>query len=108
MVKRVALARALALDPELLFLDEPTAGLDPERAAGFVRLIETLRQELHLTVVMVTHDVDTLTVLADRVAVLADQRLVTVGPLSEVKETSDRHPLAPGGGSSCYRREPSC
>jgi phospholipid/cholesterol/gamma-HCH transport system ATP-binding protein len=90
MVKRVALARAMALDPELLFLDEPTAGLDPERAAGFVRLIETLRQELHLTVVMVTHDVDTLIVLADRVAVLADQRLVTVGSLSEVMEFPHR------------------
>jgi phospholipid/cholesterol/gamma-HCH transport system ATP-binding protein len=86
MVKRVALARALALDPELLFLDEPTSGLDPERGAGFVRLIETLRQELHLTVVMVTHDVDTLIVLADRVAVLAEQRLVTIGPLSEVAQ----------------------
>jgi phospholipid/cholesterol/gamma-HCH transport system ATP-binding protein len=84
MVKRVALARALALDPELLFLDEPTAGLDPERSAGFVALIERLRRELHLTVVMVTHDVNTLIALADRVAVLADQRLVTVGPLCDV------------------------
>jgi phospholipid/cholesterol/gamma-HCH transport system ATP-binding protein len=86
MVKRVALARALALDPELLFLDEPTAGLDPERSAGFVKLVERLRQELRLTVVMVTHDVDTLIALADRVAVLADQRLITVGPLWEVVE----------------------
>jgi phospholipid/cholesterol/gamma-HCH transport system ATP-binding protein len=84
MIKRVALARALALDPELLFLDEPTAGLDPERSMGFVQLIERLRRELRLTVVMVTHDVDTLIALADRVAVLADQRLITVGPLSEV------------------------
>ena len=84
MVKRVALARALVLDPELLFLDEPTEGLDPARSHSFVNLIEALRRELRLTVVMVTHDVDMLMALADRVAVLADQHLVTVGPLWEV------------------------
>lgn len=84
MVKRVALARALALNPELLFLDEPTAGLDPERSHGFVQLIESLRRSLNLTVVMVTHDVDTVMALSDRVAVLADQRLLTVAPLWDV------------------------
>jgi phospholipid/cholesterol/gamma-HCH transport system ATP-binding protein len=91
MVKRVALARALVLDPELLFLDEPTAGLDPERAHGFVQLIKSLRQELHLTVVMVTHDVDTLLALADRIAVLAEQRLVALGSPWEVVDNP--HPF---------------
>jgi phospholipid/cholesterol/gamma-HCH transport system ATP-binding protein len=84
MTRRVALARALILDPQLLFLDEPTAGLDPQSAAGFVSLIQTLRSELNLTVVMVTHDAETLYAIADRVAVLADQTLVAVGPLDEV------------------------
>ena len=84
MIKRVALARALILDPALLFLDEPTAGLDPASSKRFVRLIEDLRSEMSLTVVMVTHDVDTLFALADRVAALADRRLVAIGPLSEV------------------------
>jgi phospholipid/cholesterol/gamma-HCH transport system ATP-binding protein len=91
MVKRVALARALALNPELLFLDEPTAGLDPERSHGFVQLIESLRRALELTVVMVTHDVDSLMALSDRVAVLADQRLLTVAPLWEV--VRNEHPF---------------
>jgi len=91
MVKRVALARALALDPELLFLDEPTAGLDPERSAGFVQLVQRLRQELRLTVVMVTHDVNTLIALADRVAVLADHTLIAMGPLWEVVQVP--HPF---------------
>ena len=84
MIKRIGLARALALDPELVFLDEPTAGLDPDRSESFVRLIQELRQELHLSVVMVTHDLDTLVALADRVAVLYEQRLLIVGPLQEV------------------------
>ncbi|MFC5472825.1 ABC transporter ATP-binding protein [Paraherbaspirillum soli] len=89
MVKRVALARALALNPELLFLDEPTAGLDPERSHGFVQIIESLRRALNLTVVMVTHDVDTLMALSDRVAVLADQQLLTVGPLWKIVQHKD-------------------
>lgn len=91
MIKRAALARALALDPELLFLDEPTAGLDPDRAKGFVRLIESLRRELGLTVVMATHDVATLMALSDRVAVLADQRLIAVRPLWEIVDLD--HPF---------------
>jgi phospholipid/cholesterol/gamma-HCH transport system ATP-binding protein len=90
MVKRVALARALALEPELLFLDEPTAGLDPDRSESFVQLIETLRRELELTVVMVTHDLDTLIALSDRVAVLCDQRIVALGTLAEVVTNSHR------------------
>ena len=84
MVKRVALARALALEPELLFLDEPTAGLDPDRSESFVELLQGLQRELKLTVVMVTHDLETLVALSDRVAVLADLRLVAVGDVQEV------------------------
>ena len=90
MVKRVALARALALEPELLFLDEPTAGLDPDRSESFVQLIEDLRHELELTVVMVTHDLDTLISLSNRVAVLCDQRIVAIGALAEVVKSSHR------------------
>lgn len=76
MIKRVGLARALALEPELLVLDEPTAGLDPDRSEKFVQLIKSLRHQLGLTVIFVTHDLDTLASLTDRVAVLADQRIV--------------------------------
>jgi phospholipid/cholesterol/gamma-HCH transport system ATP-binding protein len=86
MVKRVSLARALILDPQLLFLDEPTAGLDPDSGKQFVKLLRRLRQELGLTVVMVTHDVDTLFAVADRVAVLAEQRILACGPLAEVAQ----------------------
>jgi phospholipid/cholesterol/gamma-HCH transport system ATP-binding protein len=88
MVKRVALARALALEPELLFLDEPTAGLDPDRSESFVSLLRALHRELCLTVVMVTHDLDTLVALTDRVAVLCEQKLIAIGPLREVAENS--------------------
>jgi phospholipid/cholesterol/gamma-HCH transport system ATP-binding protein len=91
MVNRVALARALALDPELLFLDEPTAGLDPVSADSFQRLVSDLRRDLGLTVVMVTHDLDTLGVLSDRVAALAESRLVALGPLEEVQAVD--HPF---------------
>ena len=84
MVKRVALARAVVLKPELLFMDEPTAGLDPEQCHAVVGLIARLTQAFGLTVVMVTHDVEALRALADRVAVLADQRIVVTAPLAEV------------------------
>jgi phospholipid/cholesterol/gamma-HCH transport system ATP-binding protein len=76
MVKRAALARALALDPSLLFLDEPTAGLDPISAAAFDDLIQYLRRGLNLTVVMITHDLDTIMKICDRVAVLVDRKIV--------------------------------
>ncbi len=79
MVKRAALARALALDPPILFLDEPTAGLDPISAAAFDRLLLTLRDALGLTVFMVTHDLDTLWATCDRVAVLAHKQVLTLG-----------------------------
>ncbi|GJL75528.1 ABC transporter ATP-binding protein [Nitrosomonas sp.] len=91
MIKRVSLARALALDPELLFLDEPTAGLDPELSASFVRLIQDMRSELDLTIVMVTHDIDTLIALSDRIAVLADKQVVTVGSLRQIRHHA--HPF---------------
>jgi phospholipid/cholesterol/gamma-HCH transport system ATP-binding protein len=84
MVKRAALARALALEPRIVFLDEPTAGLDPESSEAFVELIRSLHRELQLSVVMVTHDLDTLVALSERVAVLADQRVIVAAPIKEV------------------------
>jgi len=84
MVKRVALARALALEPKLLFLDEPTAGLDPDRSESFVSLIKSLHRELGLTVVMVTHDLDSLFALSTRIAVLAEKHVIAVGPTKDV------------------------
>jgi phospholipid/cholesterol/gamma-HCH transport system ATP-binding protein len=84
MVKRIALARALVLEPELVFLDEPTAGLDPDRSESFVSLIRSLHRKLRLTVVMITHDLDTLVSLSDRIAVLADGRVLVNAPLDEV------------------------
>ena len=85
MRKRAALARALALDPPILFLDEPTAGLDPIGAAAFDRLIRTLQQALGLTVFLITHDLDTLYAICDRVAVLADRKVVAAAPLEEIE-----------------------
>ncbi|MBM3561926.1 MAG: ABC transporter ATP-binding protein [Alphaproteobacteria bacterium] len=90
MVKRAALARALALDPELVFLDEPTSGLDPISAAEFDELIGTLQQTLGLTVFMVTHDLDSLYSICDRVAALAEGRVIAAGPLETLLESD--HP----------------
>ncbi len=89
MVKRAALARALALDPDLLFLDEPTAGLDPIGAAAFDQLILTLRDALGLSVFLVTHDLDTLYTIADRVAVLSDKRVLVADTLDAVAATDN-------------------
>jgi phospholipid/cholesterol/gamma-HCH transport system ATP-binding protein len=87
MLKRAALARALVLEPELLFLDEPTAGLDPHSAAGIDALVRKLRETLGLTVVMVTHDLDTLWQVADRVAVLADGKVQEVGSMAHLAKS---------------------
>ena len=84
MKKRAGIARALALDPELLFLDEPTAGLDPIGAAAFDQLIVDLRERLGLTVFLITHDLDTLYAICDRVAVLADRKVIAVGTIPEL------------------------
>jgi phospholipid/cholesterol/gamma-HCH transport system ATP-binding protein len=84
MKKRAGLARALALDPELLFLDEPTAGLDPIGAAAFDQLTAGLQKTLGLTVFLITHDLDTLYAICDRVAVLADKRVIAVGTIPEL------------------------
>jgi phospholipid/cholesterol/gamma-HCH transport system ATP-binding protein len=84
MRKRAGLARALAIDPELLFLDEPTAGLDPIGAEAFDALIKNLRDLLGLTVFLITHDLDTLHAICDRVAVIADKKVVAVGTIDEL------------------------
>jgi phospholipid/cholesterol/gamma-HCH transport system ATP-binding protein len=84
MRKRAGIARALALDPALLFLDEPTAGLDPIGAAGFDQLILSIQRALGLTVFLITHDLDTLYTICDRVAVLADRRVLVNAPINEV------------------------
>ncbi len=91
MIKRVALARALSLDPELLFLDEPTAGLDPQRADEFVALVKALHEQLRFTVIMVTHDLDTIRDLSTRIAVLADKHVLVEGTIMEVMQT--KHPF---------------
>ena len=86
MCKRAGVARALALDPPLLFLDEPTAGLDPIGAAAFDNLIRTLQQALGLTVFLITHDLDTLYAICDRIAVLADKKVIACAPIAEVEQ----------------------
>jgi phospholipid/cholesterol/gamma-HCH transport system ATP-binding protein len=86
MRKRAALARALALDPELLFLDEPTAGLDPIGAGKFDELVRSLSNALGLTVFLVTHDLDTLAATCDRIAVLSDGKVLAIGTLNEVRQ----------------------
>jgi phospholipid/cholesterol/gamma-HCH transport system ATP-binding protein len=90
MTKRVALARALALDPEIVFLDEPTSGLDPISAGDFDELIRTLQQTLEITVFMVTHDLESLYTACDRIAVLADGKVVAEGPITTMLESE--HP----------------
>ena len=89
MVKRAALARALALDPDILFLDEPTAGLDPIGAAAFDQLILTLRDALGLSVLLITHDLDTLYTITDRVAVLAQKKVLVADAIDKVADTDD-------------------
>lgn len=90
MTKRVALARALALDPELVFLDEPTSGLDPISAGDFDELIRTLQSTLELTVFMITHDLESLCAVCDRIGVLAQGKLVASGPMSAILQSD--HP----------------
>lgn len=91
MRKRAALARAIALDPELLLLDEPTAGLDPLSASGIDELVRSLRDALGLTIMMVTHDLDLLWRAADRVAVLGEERILGVGTMTELSRSD--HPI---------------
>ncbi len=91
MRKRAALARSLALDPELVFLDEPTAGLDPLSASGFDELVLNLKESLGLTIMMVTHDLDLLWRVADRVAVLGENRVLGIGTMEELSRAE--HPI---------------
>ena len=89
MRKRVALARAIALDPELLFLDEPTSGLDPLSADAFDELVLDLKAALDPTIVLVTHDMDTLWRVADRVVLLGEGRLLAEGTMQELTQSDD-------------------
>ena len=89
MRRRAALARALALDPELLFLDEPTSGLDPISAAGFDELVQQLREWFRLTIVIITHDLDSLWRIADRVAILGNQKVLGIGTMGELSQSTN-------------------
>jgi phospholipid/cholesterol/gamma-HCH transport system ATP-binding protein len=114
MIKRVALARALALDPDIVFLDEPTSGLDPIGAGDFDDLIRTLQRTLGLTVFMVTHDLDSLHTVCDRIAVLADGKVITAGPIPIM--LASEHPWVKSyfrgkrsrvdGARAAWKREP--
>jgi phospholipid/cholesterol/gamma-HCH transport system ATP-binding protein len=110
MRKRAGISRALALDPELLFLDEPTAGLDPIGAAGFDQLIMELREALGLTVFLITHDLDTLYAICDRIAVLADKKVVAVGTIEELlaldHEWIQEYFRGPRGRAAAAHRKP--
>ena len=103
MIKRAALARALAMEPKLLFLDEPTSGLDPVGARNFDKLIVELREMLGITVVMITHDLDSITNIVDRMAILADRHVVAEGRLDEVLQST--HPFVEAFFKNEYVRE---
>lgn len=103
MVKRAALARALAIEPKLLFLDEPTSGLDPIGARNFDALIVELRDLLGITVVMITHDLDSIFSIVDRMAVLADKRVVAEGSLKSVLQS--KHPFVEAFFKNEYTKE---
>jgi phospholipid/cholesterol/gamma-HCH transport system ATP-binding protein len=103
MIKRAALARALAMEPKLLFLDEPTSGLDPVGARNFDALIVELRKMLGITVVMITHDLDSIFSIVDRMAILADKRVVAEGPLENVLQS--QHPFVEAFFKNDYTKE---
>jgi len=103
MIKRAALARALAMEPKLLFLDEPTSGLDPVGARNFDKLIVELRNMLNLTVVMITHDLDSIFSIVDRMAVLADKRVVAEGSIDQVLRST--HPFVEAFFKNDYTKE---
>lgn len=107
MLKRASLARALVLDPELLFLDEPTAGLDPQSAGGVDELVLRLRELFGLTIVMISHDLDLLWQVADRVAVLADGRVQAIGAMAELAEMKNPaiQPFFEGARGRAAQRE---